>query len=287
MRSTFRIQIAIIIFAGAFFQCKNDSKSQYKNLPEYNLNQPKTLHLKSELDEISGVTFYAKDTSVFAINDEVGILYKIYLRKQLEIVRWKFSEGGDFEDLALVDSVFYVLQSNGKIHSFKVITPDSVVTEEFKSPFSGKNDLETMYYDDVEKQLVVLCKDCKEDNKSTVTAWSFDPETKTFGSDPYYTLDGKYIKSKLVTKENKFKPSAAALNPVTKELYIIASVNKGLVIADRKGRIKKVLDIDPKHFKQPEGLTFTPNGDLIISNEGAEIGPGNLMIFKNKKLKKP
>jgi hypothetical protein len=40
----------------------------------------------------------------------------------------------------------------------------------------------------------------------------------------------------------------------------------------------------PKLFTQPEGITFTPWGDLIISDEaGDKYGKGNLLIFKPKK----
>jgi uncharacterized protein YjiK len=84
----------------------------------------------------------------------------------------------------------------------------------------------------------------------------------------------------------KFKPSAAAINPVTDELFIISSVNKLLVIADRKGNPKQTYPINAGLFKQPEGITFTPEGDLIISNESADRGVANLLFFKyNKKPK--
>jgi hypothetical protein len=56
-----------------------------------------------------------------------------------------------------------------------------------------------------------------------------------------------------------------------------------LVTADRKGNIKKMYELDPKLFKQPEGITFTPTGDLLISNEAALTGSANILIFKRKK----
>jgi hypothetical protein len=42
------------------------------NLPckEYDLEKPYILRLGDALTEISGISFYAKDTSVFAISDE-------------------------------------------------------------------------------------------------------------------------------------------------------------------------------------------------------------------------
>jgi hypothetical protein len=43
-----------------------------------------------------------------------------------------------------------------------------------------------------------------------------------------------------------------------------------------------VYKINPKLYKQPEGLTFTSKGDLIISNESADIGAANILFFKYK-----
>lgn len=239
------------------------------------------MHLKDELDEISGVYYYDKDTSLFAIDDERGQLYKIYIRNKVEIQRWKFDEGADFEDISLVDSTFYVLQSNGDIVSFKVLTKDSVMVDECKSPFGKKNEFETLYYDAYNHTLVLLCKDCDQDD-DVVSAWAFSPDEHTYSDTPFYTIDSRQVTDQLPDSKERFKPSAAAIHPITKELYIISSVNKALIIADRGGNIKKVLSLNPKIFKQPEGLTFSDKGDLIISNEWAETGPANIMIFKYK-----
>ena len=76
-----------------------------------------------------------------------------------------------------------------------------------------------------------------------------------------------------------FKPSAATINPLTNELYILASVNKLLVVADRKGNVKDVYPLDPVTFNQPEGITFTPWGDLIISNEKGDEGSCYFFTF--------
>lgn len=275
--------ISLIIAVVAFFGCNQGKSDKFPSPPEYNFYKPVTIHLKGELDEISGISFYPKDTSLFAINDELGRLYKIYIRDKVQIERWKFSDAGDYEDVTLVDSTFYVLTSKGHIYSFKVLSKDSVVVDDCKSPFAGKNEFETLYYDTYYHKLVLLCKDCKEDDKASVTAWAFDPVSKAYSDTPFYTLDAKSILEKLDNKkEERFKPSAAAIHPVTKELYIVSSVNKALVVADRNGKIKKVYPLDPKIFKQPEGMTFSLTGDLFISNESADIGSANILIYKTK-----
>ena len=50
-----------------------------------------------------------------------------------------------------------------------------------------------------------------------------------------------------------------------------------------KRKIKEAYQLDPVVFKQPEGITFTPWGDMLISNEAADVGAPNILIFKYKK----
>ena len=78
------------------------------------------------------------------------------------------------------------------------------------------------------------------------------------------------------------KASAAAINPVNKDLYVVSSILKLIVIFDAKGDFKEVYKLDPVLYKQPEGIAFTPDGDLIISNESADEGPATLLLMKNK-----
>ncbi|MDQ3844123.1 MAG: SdiA-regulated family protein, partial [Bacteroidota bacterium] len=58
------------------------------------------------------------------------------------------------------------------------------------------------------------------------------------------------------------------------------SVNNLLIRAEEDGAVKEVYPLDPKLFKQPEGIAFTPNGDMIISNEAHNEGPANLLVFR-------
>ena len=248
----------------------------------YNLNSPTVLKLPSALDEISGIVYYPKDKSVLAINDEVGWLYKIHLKEDPDIQKWKYSNGADFEDLVLIDSTFYVLESNGNIIRFKFLRPDSVDRQEFILPTPGKNEFEILYHYPQKNKLVLLCKDCEIDNKNSLTAFSFNLDSMAYSSSPAFVIDIRKIEDLLDEKRLRFKPSAAAIHPLTGELYIISAINKVLVVSDLNGIPRKVYKINPKLYKQPEGLTFTSKGDLIISNESADIGAANILFFKYK-----
>ena len=93
--------------------------------------------------------FLAKDSSVFAISDESGNLYKIHLNKNFLPTQWKFDKQHDFEDIFLHDSFFYILESNGNIETLNFSPKgDTIYNRKSIFPAKGKkkNDFESVYY---------------------------------------------------------------------------------------------------------------------------------------------
>lgn len=275
--------LIIIIFTEA---CGGGKNNSYVSPPGYNFNKPLVYKLPTALDEISGIIFYPKDSGLFAIQDEKGWLFKIHLKTPLQIEKWKFSNGADYEDLALVDSTFYVLRSKGVVERFNFSAPDSVSIQPYKLS-EAKNEFETLYYDSTTHKLILICKNCDQDTRKEVSSFAFDPANDSFSES--FKIEAAEVKEKIGENDEKFrlKPSAAAIHPLTGELYILASVNRVLVILNKDHTVKNAYRISPALFKQPEGMTFTPKGDLIISNEAAENGAAELLFFKYNKIKNP
>lgn len=274
--------IALLILLG-YQSCESQKSKTLATPSQYDLNNPVEFKLPKGLNEISGLAYYPKDSSVFAIIDEDGILFKIYLNGSGTIKKWKFDKKHDFEDIVMHDSAFYILISNGDIETLK-FAGDSILTNKSNLANAGKktNEFETLYFDD-KLGFVLLCKDCEDDKKKTVTARGYSSADSLSYNPNLFAIEVKQIAQKIKEDKLHFKPSAAAINPKTNELYIISSVNKLLVIAERNGNIKEVYPLDAGIFKQPEGITFTPSGDLLISNEAGESGNANILIFKPKK----
>lgn len=279
------IQLMMPVFFVLFGGCaqKKDAVS-YPSPPGYDLTNPVVVHLRTHLDEISGITYYPKDSSIFAIDDEDGVLHKIYIRKQVQVKQWKFSSQGDYEDIVLHDSTFYALLSNGNIKTFTFLSKDSIKSADYTIPLQENNEFETLYFDSKFKKLILICKDCETDNRESTSAYAFDPVNQTFSDTPFFTINADDVADELGVDKLKFKPSAAAVHPLTKHLYIISAENKALVVANHYGKVKDVYELDPGLFKQPEGITFTSAGDLLISNESADAGAPNILIFKYKPL---
>ncbi|MEP7080190.1 MAG: SdiA-regulated domain-containing protein [Ginsengibacter sp.] len=267
----------------AYQGCVQSKNNVVLTSPDYDLGNPKILKLNDALAEISGIYFYAKDSSVFGISDESGNLYKIHLNKPYNVIKWKFSKSHDYEDLVMLDDKFYILTSNGDITTLKFSARgDTIYRQKDKGPV-GKNEFESLYYDPQTKNLVLICKDCPDDKKSSVSSFNYDPELNKI-SPSNFKIETQKIAEQLGDKKIKFKPSAAAINPITGDLWILSAVNQILVTASRDGIVKNVYTLNPTLYTQPEGITFTPWGDLLISNEaGDKYNQGTIFILKLKK----
>ena len=150
--------LLIILFVFAkFHSFQGCAISKNKvNLPckEYDLDHPYKLKLGDPLAEISGISFYPKDSSVFAISDENGNLFKIHLNKNSATNKWKFDKKLDFEEVFLHDSSFYVLESNGNIQTLQFSLKGDTIFKRrsiFPMEHKKKNEFESMYYDEESK----------------------------------------------------------------------------------------------------------------------------------------
>jgi len=276
------ISVTVSWLALCFFSsCSSGDNKKYISPDNYDFSKPYRINLPLALDEVSGLSYYPQDSSVFAIVDEDGLLFKIYLNGSGNIKEWKYDKKRDFEDIVVHDSVFYILVSNGDIETLKFIG-DSIYKTKSDFPNAGKklNEFESLYLDD-SSGLTLICKSCEDDTKREVSVYNYSSESSSYASRK--KIDVVAIANSIGESKLHFKPSGAAVNPVTKELFILASVNKLLVIADANGNVKKTYQLNPAMFNQPEGITFTPSGDLIISNELGEKNAATLLVFKRKK----
>lgn len=259
--------------------CRSKQR-KYNNPPNYNLNKPYIIKLPTELNEISGMAYYARDNSLFVESDNKGSVYKVFIRKQISISKWKFGHKINYEDIVVRDSVFYVLNSTGDIYAVR-FRADSTEVRQHEFPRKG-NEFESMYYDDSLNKLVILCKDCKLDDHNSVSTFTFDILTQKF--EESFVINSKKVMDEFGPDATRLKPSAATIHPVTKDLYILSSVNRLLLVADRTGVIREIYSLNPRIYNHPEGIAFTPAGDMFISNEAASMTPATILYFKfNKK----
>ena len=248
----------------------------------YNLEKPEILTLPAYLNEISGISYAAEGNAVWAIQDEQGTLYKIPLEKNAAVEQWPFGGKGDYEEIVMADGFYYGLLSSGSVVFFPATFPIANVREK-KLAIEGRNEFEVLFKDPAANRLLMMCKSCKTANKNEVPVYAFNISTKTFDNKPVAALQVKEIEAVLREKTGGFRPSAANVHPQTGDIYIISSINKLLVITDPFLKVKEVHKLNPELYKQPEGICFTPAGNLLISNEAAGRGSANILLFQQQK----
>jgi len=266
------------------FGCKEQS---YTSPEGYDINKPQKENLGKVLNEISGISFNGDNNTLLAISDSKPKVLEINLNKQKlkDYTDRVVPPNSDIEDVVKVDSAVYMLSSKGIIFEVQR-RKDSIPVRSYTFPSSDQNDFETLYYDPSVNSLIMVCKKCPVDKgKDMRTAYRFDLAKKQFDSAAYYTFSTVDVKKLLKDDNAKFEPSAAAIHPINKRLYVLSSAGNLLVIADTRGKIIEAYELNPEQFPQAEGIAFAPNGDMFISNEG-KYGAPTLQEFKYHQDKK-
>ncbi len=265
--------LKLFIATTLFFHGSCQSSDQI--VSGYNLSKPtKTIALRKGLKEISGLTYL--NNYIYAIQDEKGNLYEIDIKKESS-KKYDFAKDGDFESVEAVDNIIYAMTSKGACYHLEIID-DSVSTEKLDRFIKKNRNLEGMAYDPDEKKLLMASKGSLQD--STKEILIFDMETMKLEEEPFYTLDQENLRTMSGTiSQYSFNPSAIAIHPRTKDLYILSHPNQQLLILNKEKEIKSLTPLNASLFKQPEGICFDKIGTLFISTEGRD-GPGKLFIFK-------
>lgn len=246
----------------------------------YQLENPKRFRVRESMQEISGLVHYGDETNFMAMNDEQGKLFRINLRAKSAYPSWKFGKGGDYEELVFTGKDWLVLKSNGVIYHVLHLFTDTTESVTYHFPKGKKNEFEAAYYDPGQNKTFIICKNCEDDKgQGTTSVYAFAMDSMRYAPEPAYQFRAENIDKLEASHSKHFRPSAAAIHPVEKRLYIMASINRLLVIADLQGNVQESHFLDPRHFNQPEGITFAPNGDMYISNEGDEEYTADILKF--------
>lgn len=254
-----------------------------KNLNAYyDLHKPAhKFFLPYQLAEISGLVFRSPDT-LLAIQDEKGIVYEFCLASEKITRAIKFSSPGDFEDLQLIGDSVFVLESKGDIRMFH-LTDSAVARKDvikIDTDLTIKNDAEGLGYDPRSHSLLIACKGTGEAKKNHVNGkavYRLDLGSMKMDDQPFFNVTKKDLEKFFEHDKSRdyeadrfrFEPSAIAFNPADRLYYLMASVGKLIIVFDEKGLIQASYSIPAHLLAQPEGLCFSPEGDMYISSEGA------------------
>lgn len=250
------------------------------NFP-YSLKPSASFTMPPELKEISGITFLqTRPNTIYAIQDENGILFQYDLAAKKITKESTFAGKGDYEEIAATDDYFYVLKSNGVIHSIPANAKVDAKNTFVNKKLVPKGEYESLAFSPSLNSLFLLCKDCEVDkNEKTVSGYilSIGAEGKLVLDRPFsVSIEALSAHDKNIKKT--FNPSAMAWRQSSNEWYILSSIDLAIVVTDANFNPKSVIPLDRKNFPQPEGIAFDTQENLYISSEAGKEKRG--MIFK-------
>jgi uncharacterized protein YjiK len=278
------ISLLILIFAFIFFSaCEPKKKKQEESTAEvfqnnaiaYDFENPSEKYtMPDKLKEISGLSYY-KDNQLACVNDEQGKVYMYDFVKKEIVDKIPFGKDGDYEGIEVVGDEIFVLKSNGKLKSFKI---GVAFEREIDCSDPDVIEYEGLSYDPKSKNLLLAAKERVKDKDDKKMIYAYDFDRKVLFK--HIAIPQDQVKDKANGKE--FKPSGIAVSPLTGQVFIIASSGKKLLILAEDGHRQSLISLNPKTFRQPEGICFAPNGDLFIASEGKDE-EGYILKFSLKK----
>ncbi|TCZ67196.1 hypothetical protein [Flaviaesturariibacter aridisoli] len=251
--------------------------------------QSGSVHIKQRWDlpealrEVSAIA-WAGNNRIACVQDNDGIIYFYDIGAGKVADQFTFAGKGDFEGLAIAGNTYYVLRSDGMLFE---ITRGAGKPEvrTYQGPFSNHNDCESLSYDAARNRLLIGVKEADLSDASRKGVYPFDLATKQFSTEAAYYIasdnaapaSGKKGKKK---KAGTIRPSDNVLIPGGQGLYVLDGPRSELLVTDARGNVERVIELDKSVFPQPEGLCFSPGGELYLSSEAGKKGTATLARVK-------
>lgn len=273
--SIIAIVLLVLNACGPSKKKTNEEKAPVVEVPQdYDFTNPaQKMELSKSLKEISGLSYY-KDNQLICVNDEEGKIFIYDLAKEDIIEKIDFGKSGDYEGVEFVGEEVFVMKSNGEIKTFAI---DGESENEIDCRNSDVVEYEGLGYDAQTNSLLLATKEHTKAKDDEKLVYSYDLAKNQLTV--RFTITKDMVRGK--NGKADFRPSGIAVHPLSGDVYIVASQGKKLLILSREGTKKDLIELDDKLFLQPEGICFTPSGDLYISSEGDDK-KGYILKFNYK-----
>jgi uncharacterized protein YjiK len=249
------------------------------NLTVNNPVVEKKWNLPGQLREVSGISYIGKER-LACIQDEEGKIFIYHTGKEKVEEEIDFGPSGDYEGIAIVGQTAFVVRSDGTLYEVQDYRGKKPVVRIHETVLTAKHNVEGLCYDEKNNRLLLAIKGKEAHTDAYKGIYAFDLKTSQLSKNPVYKIDLEHkIWKEVKAKKDKdlFQPSGIAIHPQTGDIYIVEGSHPKLLIMDRGGKIKALHPLTGSAFEQPEGITFSPSGEMYISNEGGK-GQGNILL---------
>ncbi len=229
--------------------------------------------LPKRLQEISGLAM-TDDNRLLGHNDEQGVVFDVDYRdgsivKAFGLGDLKKPISGDFEGIAVTNDTIYLVTSTGRIYECREGADGETVPFTVHTTGVGREyEIEGLAYDPDQRALLIMSKNPlgrERKGKLTIYRWSLDTRQLVEGGHTVIPIKdfAQHIKGK------KFQPSGIERNPQSGNYFIVAARQSAIAEITPTGQVVAVAQFPAKRHPQMEGITFSPDNRIIVSDEGA------------------
>lgn len=254
------------------------------SLADYGLSEESATHsrLARRLAEISGLALTA-DGRLLAHHDEAAVVFELDSRTGAVLKEFGVTDGAapirdDFEGIAVAGERIYLVTSAGRLYEFREGADGESVLFTLHATGVGRHcEIEGLAYDAGRGSLLLLCKrslDPEGADRLTIHAWSVTDRRVL--EDPGAVISVGEVSREL--GERGFRPSGIERHPDSGNYFVVAARQRAIAELAPDGRLVAVRRFPARWHRQIEGITFGPDGALIVADEGAG-GRGRLTVY--------
>lgn len=236
--------------------------------------------LPPALDNISDFVF-VDENRIACILNVAGTIY-IYnaLTKTIER-EIPFAPPGNYKSIVMIDETAFVACADGRIYEIQHYGAAKPVVKEYGTHLTIRQNVAGLCYDDRNKRILVALKGIDNGNQFYKGIYSFELKTRTMPVKPVLKInlqDSILQKTSIRKLQLSVQPSGIDIHPISNEIYIIDGMKSQMLILDESGKIKSLYNISKNEVVRPEGVRFTPSGDLYIISSGSKREVSRLMM---------
>jgi uncharacterized protein YjiK len=260
--------------------------AQQTVLDQYDVsgNQPVRHTLSPALREVSGLAT-TKDGRVFAHGDESATISELDVSNGT--VRKRFwlgavAEKGDFEGIATAGDRFFLVTSQGMIYAAREGGPNTAVRfDRYDSGAGVACEIEGLAFDARGDRLLLPCKNAlRREFRNRLIVMAVPLRTMRVQNELAVSIPFAELPTVL---RRGVQPTSIEVHPRSGNWIVLSSAPAALIELDPQGRLVKAAALSGKRHAQAEGLTFTPDLTMLISDEGGK-GLGTLTSYAARRI---
>ncbi len=229
--------------------------------------------LPEKLLEISALAM-TPDDRLLAVDDERAVIFEIDYVEGGLVKAFALDKPvlrGDFEGLEVVGSTVYLMTSKGDIYAAEEGEDgERVEYRRYKNRLGNECEFEGLAADGSNQRLLLLCKNVhKKSDIDTLSIFLWDVSSASVVDDERIELPVTDISMAL--RSRRLQPSGIVVDPATGHLLLVAARQQALIELDGNGKFvaARLLTMPMRH-PQAEGIELTPDGGLILADEGGK-----------------